>query len=662
MNVAKSPSDAPAAAAIDFSASLLTQLRMISKLYPTIDAALAQLAHLKAVLTLPKGTIHIVSDVHGEFKKLKHIINNASGSLRPLVEETFGERLTLEEKLNLLNLIYYPKETFTNFTAQLASQEARSLFLRETIKLEFEILRKLACHYSLKTLEQVFPDPYKVLLRELLFAPVANHKAAYFNAIFDELVAHDKDLELLRLVAHVIRNLLISELIVAGDLGDRGQRIDKVIDYLMRQPSVAITWGNHDVSWMGACLGQDACIATVMRISLRYRRLSQLEEGYGIPVVPLEKLARTVYTDDPATHFGCKGEGLRDDQLMARMQKAMAIMQFKLEGQTILRHPEYQMAHRNLLHRIDPVAKTVEVDGQIYPLLDDHFPTIDWNDPYALSPEEQACIDRLRTSFLLSPVLWRQMSYVAQQGAMYLRRDHNIIFHGCVPVDADGKLLSLEIDGVQYSGKALFDALNNVIQNAFRHKAQKDIDMLWYLWTGALSPLFGKDRMASFETYFIADKNTHKEHKNPYFNLIHSADFCAQIFREFGVSEEEGLIVNGHVPVKLEQGENPLKDSGKAITIDGAFSEAYGDKGYTLILDAKRTCLAQHHHFESVTEAITQGADIIPTIQDLRTYTPFRTVGDTEKGEEIRREIALMEMLIQAYKQNAITEQQAIKN
>lgn len=662
MNIANSPFGAPAVSAFDFSAANLTQLRMISKLYPTIDAALAQLAHLKAVLTLPKGTIHIVSDVHGEFKKLKHIINNASGSLRPLVEETFGERLTLEEKLNLLNLIYYPRETFASLTAKLASLEARSLFLRETIKLEFELLRKLACQYSLKTLEQVFPDPYKVLLRELLFAPVANHKEAYFNAIFDELVAHDKDLELLRLVAHVIRNLLISELIVAGDLGDRGQRIDKVVDYLMRQPSVAITWGNHDVSWMGACLGQDACIATVMRISLRYRRLSQLEEGYGIPVVPLEKLARTVYANDPATHFTCKGEGLRDDQLMAKMQKAMAIMQFKLEGQTILRHPEYQMAHRNLLHRIDPVAKTVEVDGEIYALLDEHFPTIDWNDPYRLSTEEQACIDRLRTSFLLSPVLWQQMSYVAQQGAMYLRRDHNIIFHGCVPVDADGKLLSLEIDGVHYSGKALFDALNSVIQNAFRHKAQKDLDMLWYLWSGALSPLFGKDRMATFETYFIADKNTHKEHKNPYFNLIHTAAFCAQIFREFGVSEEEGLIVNGHVPVKLEQGENPLKDSGKAITIDGAFSEAYGDKGYTLILDAKRTCLAQHHHFESVTEAITQGADIIPTIQDLRTYTPFRTVGDTEKGEEIRREIALMEMLIQAYKHNAITEQQAIKN
>lgn len=640
----------------------LPQLRLISKLYPTVDAALTHIAHLRSVLTLPKGTIHIVSDVHGEFKKLKHIINNASGSLRPLVEDTFGERLSTDEKLNLLNLIYYPRETFGTLTSELGTPHARSLFLRKTIRLEFELLRKLARNYSLKTLEQVFPEPYQMLFRELLFEPVLNRQDSYLNAIFDELVNNAKDLELLRLVAHVIRNLLISELIVAGDLGDRGQRIDKVIDYIMRQPNVGITWGNHDVYWMGACLGQDACIATVLRISLRYRRLSQLEEGYGIPVVPLEKLARTVYADDPVEHFSCKGEGLRDAQLMAKMQKAMAILQFKLEGQTIRRNPDYQMENRNLLHRINPIEKTIEIDGTHYPLLDTHFPTIDWNDPYKLSPEEQACIDRLRTSFLLSPVLWQQMGYLAQKGDMYLRRDQNIIFHGCVPVDTAGNFLSMTVDGIPYQGKALFDALNGVIQRAFRTKAQLDLDILWYLWAGPLSPLFGKDRMATFETYFIADKATHKETKNPYFSLIHTPEFCEKILREFGIFDDQGLIVNGHVPVKLEQGESPLKNSGKAITIDGAFSEAYGDKGYTLILDAKRTCLAQHHHFESITEAITNGADIIPTIQDVRTYETFRSVGDTEKGEEIRREIELIELLIKAYQENAITEQQAIRN
>jgi fructose-1,6-bisphosphatase-3 len=280
MSTAKTQIDNLSAVPNLFTEETLTQLRFLSKLYPTTDAALAQIAHLKSVLTLPKGTIHIVSDVHGEFKKLKHIINNASGSLRPLVEETFGERLTEEEKLNLLNLIYYPRETFSSLMSELSVSDSRSVFLRRTIRLEFEILRKLACQYSQKTLEKFFPEPYQILFRELLFEPLMNRKEEYFDAIFDELVKHGRDLDVLRLAAHVIRNLLVSELIVAGDLGDRGPRIDKVIDYIMRQPTVAITWGNHDVSWMGACLGQDACIATVLRISLRYRRLYQKEEGY----------------------------------------------------------------------------------------------------------------------------------------------------------------------------------------------------------------------------------------------------------------------------------------------------------------------------------------------------------------------------------------------
>lgn len=639
-----------------------TYLQFLSKIYPTIDAALAQIAQLKAIMTLPKGTIHIVSDVHGEFKKLKHIINNASGSLRPLVEETFGTRLSEADKLDLLNLIYYPRETFANLTANMNGFDERQAFMRTIIRRQFEILRKLAEHYSLKAVEKVFPEQYGRLFIELLFEPQLGRQAGYINTMLDELVTHYRDLDVLRLTAHVIRNLLISELIVAGDLGDRGPRIDRVIDYIMRQPNVGITWGNHDVSWMGACLGQEACIATVMRISLRYRRLSQLEEGYGIPAAPLEKLARTIYGEDPATRFACKGEGLRDPLLMARMQKAMSIIQFKLEGQAVLRNPEYKMEDRNLLHHIDPVAKTITINGVAHPLLDDHFPTIDWNDPYKLSAEEEACIKRLRQSFLTSPVMWQQMSYVAQKGAMYLRRDNNLIFHGCVPVDKDGNFLSMPVDGTEYKGKELFDALNVVVQRAFRTKATKDVDMLWYLWTGPLSPLFGKDRMATFETYFVADKATHKETKNTYFKLIHTVEFCEKLFREFGVSEKDGLIVNGHVPVKLEQGENPLKDSGKAITIDGAFSEAYGDKGYTLVLDADKTYLAQHHHFESVSDAITQGADIIPKIQNVRVYEQPRRIADTEKGEEIKHELDALELLIRVYRDNIIQEQQPIRN
>jgi fructose-1,6-bisphosphatase-3 len=394
----------------------------------------------------------------------------------------------------------------------------------------------------------------------------------------------------------------------------------------------------------------------VLRISLRYRRLSQLEEGYGIPMAPLEKLAREVYGDDPAERFTCRGEGMRDALLMSRMQKAMAIMQFKLEGQAIRLNPEYDMEHRMLLHRIDPEAGTVTIDGAAYPLRDTRFPTVDWSDPYRLSAEEAACMDRLRRSFLASPVLWQQMSFVERHGSTYLRRDANLIFHGCVPVDDAGEFLAMPVLGTEYRGRALFDAIDRAVARAFRERDARSLDLLWYLWTGPRSPMFGKDRMATFETYYVEDKTTHKETKNPYFKLIHTAEFCDRVFADFGVDPALGLIVNGHVPVKIEQGESPVKQSGQAVTIDGAFSEAYGDKGFTLVLKAGRTYLAQHHHFESVDEAITSGADIIPSITEIRTNERQRTVGDTETGAELREEIAVLELLIRAYRENALDE------
>lgn len=641
----------------ELSDQTLTYLRALSHRYPTVDAAIREIASLEAVLRLPMGTIHIVSDVHGEFKKLKHIINNASGSLRPLVDRCFGKSLSEQQKRDLINLIYYPRETYTYLGLKYADRRRRKAFLRKSVRQMQQILRKLVWGYSLKAVDRIFPEDYRLVLRELLFEPQFARGESYCNAMLDQYVEHSRDLEFLRTVTHTIRNLLVYELIVAGDLGDRGPRIDKVIDYLMRQPNVSFTWGNHDVSWMGACLGQEACIATVLRISLRYRRLSQLEEGYGIPAAPIELLARTCYSDDPASRFACKGEGLRDAKLMARMQKAMAVIQFKLEGQTVERNPHFELRHRNLLHRIDPRRGTVNIDGIDYPMLDMHFPTIDWNDPYRLSKEETACMERLKKSFLESSVLWRQMKFVEQRGATYLRRDRALIFHGCVPVDEQGRMLSFKIDGVKRSGRELFEAISQVVHRAFRTRETRDIDLLWYLWTGPLSPMFGKDRMATFETYFVEDKKTHKETKNPYFKLIHDQKFCTKILKEFGVEPEGGLIVNGHVPVKLEQGESPLKQSGCAVTIDGAFSEAYGDKGYTLVLDSMRTFLAQHHHFESVSDAITQGADIIPTIQEIAVHDRMRRVGDTEKGTMIAKEIETLKLLVKAYEENILLEQ-----
>ena len=632
----------------------LPALRALARRFPTVDAAVNEIAYLEALLHLPKGTVHIVSDVHGEDKKLHHILNNASGSLRPLVETLFGERLSADDIQRLLNIIYYPSQMFQHLDLEDADRARRAAFVRQTIRWQFDILAALAQRYSLRHVEQAFPADYQTLFHELLWEAQAGRPQAYIEAMLDTLTYEDKGLDAVHWASRVIRHLSVFEVIVAGDLGDRGPRLDKVVEVLMHQPRLAITWGNHDVSWMGACLGHAALIATVVRLSLRYRRLSQIEEGFGITMAPVEKLAREVYGDDPVKHFQSRGTGLREAIMMARMQKAMAVMQFKLEAQIMERHPEYNMQHRALMQNINLGKGTVRLDGQDYPLTDTALPTFDPQHPTALSPQEAACLDRLRRSFLESQILWEQMRYVAHTGSSYLIRDNHLIFHGCVPVDEQGEFLPMLVDGVPYTGKALFEALNPVVHRAFRSKHQDDLDMLWYLWTGPLSPMFGKDRMATFETHFIADKTTHKERKNPYFSLIHTPAFCQKVLAEFGVDAAAGMIVNGHVPVMVEKGERPLKDSRQAITIDGAFSEAYGDRGYTLILDPQGTHLAEHHHFESIEEALTQGADIIPTMQEIQQFSQPRHVGETESGDAIRGEIAVLKRLVVAYQEHVI--------
>jgi fructose-1,6-bisphosphatase III len=419
----------------------------------------------------------------------------------------------------------------------------------------------------------------------------------------------------------------------------------------MQQPNVALTWGNHDAAWLGAALGQEALICHVLRISLRYRRLLQLEEGYGIPMAALDLLARTVYADDPAESFAVKGTGLRDAITMARMQKAVAVMQFKLEGQTIERHPEWELEHRRLLHRINPGGGTIELDGDIYPLKDALWPTLDPANPYALSREEAECLERLRTSFLASQKLADQVRWMTASGRMHLVREGHLIFHGCVPVDEQGECLPMPVAGRSYRGKALFDAIEREIYRLVERPLAglPDLDLFWYLWSGPHSPLFGKDRITTFERDLIADPRTHHETKNPFFRLIHEAWFCDKILAEFGVDPAQGMIVNGHVPVKVEKGESPLKKSGKAVTIDGAFSQAYGDHGFTLVLEPRCTFIATHHKFESVQTAIEQGADIIPSRTVVREWDQPRRVAASHRGKELRFAIEQLRELIEAY-------------
>ena len=640
--------------ALSFDAQELPALRAMAYRFANIDTASIEIARLEGMLQLPKGTVHVITDVHGEFKKLQHVLHNASGSLRPLVEEVFGQCLTAEEKGQLLNVIYYPEQMFQHLHVDSADTQVRTAFVQEIIRWQFAVLAALARHYTLRQVVEVFPLSYRPLFLELFWEAEAERPTGYVDTMLEALCRQAGGLQAVHWASRVIRHLSVAEVVVAGDMGDRGARLDKVMEILMDQPRLAITWGNHDVSWMGACLGQEALIATVLRISLRHRRLSQLEEGFGVTLQPLEKLARDVYGDDPARQFQGRGEGLREAIQIARMHKAITILQFKLEAQAIARHPEYRLPHRALINQLDVKKGTVRLDGRDYPLTDTAFPTLDPREPSVLSAEELLCMARLKQSFLDSAILREQMTYLARHGSSFLVRDGHLIFHGCVPVDADGNLLPLPIDGAARVGRAMFTAIDGVVQRAFRERRADDLDLLWYLWAGPLSPMFGKDKMTTFEGYFIADEPTRRETLNPYFRLIDTPAFCRRVLAEFDVDPGSGMIVNGHVRVK--EGERPLRNSGQAIRIDGAFSESYGDRGYTLILDSAGTHLAEHHHFESIATALTQGIDIIPRMEEVRRYSEPRRVRDTESGANLRNEIAMLERLVAAYRDNVLPE------
>lgn len=629
-------------------------LRALARQFPNVDSAMAEIARLSAVLTLPKGTVHVISDVHGEDKKLRHVINNASGTLRPLVERLFGKRMEPKEFQRFLTLIFYPAEVVARLEQTMTDPAEVRAYAAWALRHEFELVRTLSTRYSLRRAMQVFPPEYRELLAEMLHEPTTERGQDFVGAIVDELARRGRVLHLVHLTARLVRNLVVYELIIGGDCWDRGPRGDKVVDYLRQQPNVSFIWGNHDMAWLGAALGHEALICHVLRVSLRYRRLSQLDEGYSVPLTPLEHLAHTVYAGDPATQFMPKAEGMRPMELVARMQKAAAVMQFKLEGQMIARHPEWRMDDRRLLHHLDLKRGVIRLNGHEYPLLDARLPTIDPADPYKLSAEEQACVERLRRSFMESQKLREHMTWMVGIGSMYTVRDGNLIFHGCVPCDAKGAFLPMTIDGREYAGRPMFDAIERVVLRALERCEQNDLDVLWYLWAGPRSPLFGKDKIATFERDFLADEHTHHETKDPYFALIHEGWFCDKVMAEFGVDPATGLIVNGHVPVKIEKGENPLKRSGKAITIDGAFSEAYGDQGYTLVLEADRTVLALHHHFESVEAAIREGVDIVPQVTTVRTWPTPRRMADTERGAEIAADVRALERLVEAYRSNEL--------
>ncbi|MDC0325132.1 fructose-1,6-bisphosphatase [bacterium] len=630
----------------------LTILRPLADRFPNIDSAMAEIARLSAIRTLPKCAIHVISDIHGEDQKLRHVINNASGSLRPLVEKMFGERMEPDEFRDFLTLIFYPPEVIKELKTKRFTDAELRTFATGTLRNLFELVRVLVGGYSLKRAIKVFPDEYREVFLELMHEPTTARREEFLSTIVDELAGRDRIWNLIHVTGRLVRNLAIYELIIGGDCWDRGPRGDRVVDYLRQQPNVSFVWGNHDVLWLGAHLGHPALICSVLRVSLRYRRITQIDEGYSIPLTSLEYLAQTVYGDDPAEHFMPKTTGLRPMKLVARMQKAAAVMQFKLEGQMLERHPEWEMDHRRLLHLIDYEDGSIELDDVRYPLCDTLFPTIDPDNPYQLSAEEELCLKGLRHSFVSSQKLGEQMRWLVSHGAMYLIRDNHLIFHACLPVDDQGEFLPMPIRGELFKGRAMLEALEQLLVRVIDTPEEADLDVLWYLWSGSGSPLFGKDKIATFERDFIADKTPHHETKNPYFALIHEEWFCDKVLAEFDVNTEKGIIVNGHVPVKVEKGESPLKRSGKAVTIDGAFSEAYGDRGYTMVMEAERTFLALHHQFESVEAAVRDGIDIVPSLTDIRVWDTPRRNADTELGSHFSAQIEMLERLIEAYRNN----------
>lgn len=636
----------------------LVILRPLAERFPNVDSAMAEIARLSAIRTLPKCAIHVISDIHGEDQKLRHVINNASGSLRPLVEKMFGDRMEAEEFRDFLTLIFYPPEVIKELKKKNFSDADLRAYANTTLRNLFELVRVLVGGYSLKRAIKMFPGEYRELFLEMMHEPTTARREEFLSTIVDQLAARDRIWNLIHVTGRLVRNLAIYELIIGGDCWDRGPRGDRVVDYLRQQPNVSFVWGNHDVLWLGACLGHPALICCVLRVSLRYRRITQIDEGYSIPLVALEHLAQTVYGEDPAEKFMPKSDGVRPKELVARMQKAAGVMQFKLEGQMLEQHPEWNLDHRRVLHRINHADGTIELDGVTYPLRDTLFPTIDPDNPYQLSPEEEKCLKCLRHSFVSSQKLQEHMRWLVSHGAMYLIRDNHLIFHACLPVDEKGDFLPMPIGGKEVKGRAMLEALEQLLVRVMDAPEEADLDVLWYLWSGPCSPLFGKDKIATFERDFITDKTPHHETKNPYFALIHEEWFCDKVLAEFGVEAEKGIIVNGHVPVKIEKGENPLKRSGKAVTIDGAFSEAYGDRGYTMVMDSERTFLALHHQFESVEAAVRDGIDIVPTLTDIRVWDTPRRNADTELGSHFSAQIEMLERLIEAYRNNQIPQEQ----
>ena len=598
-------------------------LERLSDLYPTIAAASTEIINLQSILNLPKGTENFLTDVHGEYEAFSHVLKNGSGSVRRKIEDVFGNRMSDRDKRSLATLIYYPKAKM-----DLIRQEEPNMedWYRVHLYLLIEVSKRAASKYTRSKVRKALPRDFAYVIEELITEKAeVSDKESYYNEIISTIIRIGRAEEFICAISELIQRLVVDHLHIVGDIYDRGPGPHIIMDKLMSYHSVDIQWGNHDVVWMGAAAGQRGCIANVVRICARYGNLDILEDGYGINLLPLATFALRVYRDDPCTCFKLKASDRADSeemQMNLRIHKAISIIQFKLEGQIIRRQKSFHLENRALLHRIDYEKGTINLNGKEYQLLDTNFPTVDPGDPYALSEEEEEIMDRLERAFENCGKLQQHMRFLLAKGGLYKVYNDNLLYHGCVPLTEDGELKEVEVYGKKYRGKALYDALDSYVRKGFFALDEKERrdgkDIMWYIWLHPDSPLFGKNRMATFERYFLAEKETHFEKKNAYYDLIENEEVIDRIMREFGLDPAGAHIVNGHVPVKRKDGESPIKCGGKVLVIDGGFSKAYqkqtGIAGYTLIYNSYGIRLVALEPFESTEAAIKKKSISTPRL------------------------------------------------
>lgn len=645
-------------------------LELLSQNFPNIGAASTEIINLEAILNLPKGTEHFVADIHGEHEAFRHILRNASGNIKRKVTEIFGSTMRESEIKDLCALIYYPKPKLEIIKEQESDLDD---FYKISLNNLVKVLRSVSAKYTRSKVRKALPKSFAYIIEELLHeTPDDVKKQAYFNRIIETIILTGQADDFIEAIANVIQRLSIDQLHILGDIFDRGPGAHLIMDLLKEFPNYDFQWGNHDILWMGAAAGNEACIANVLRLSLRYGNMTTLEEGYGINLVPLVTFAMETYADDPCTRFKVKISpeddpfNEKDLHRLALMHKAISVIQFKLEGSLIDKYPEWGMADRKLLNAIDYKSGTIVIDGKTYQLNDTYFPTIDPADPYRLTAEERELIEKLRHSFMVSYKLSQHIQALLSHGAMYGVYNGNLLFHASVPMDGPRSFRKIDVGGEVVSGPALFDRIGRVVRSAFNidnsshEESEFGTDYFWYLWCGPDSPLFDKSKMATFERYFIDDPETHKEEKGLYFTLRENPEVCDFILDEFKVSGHHRHIINGHVPVRASNGENPIKADGKLMMIDGGFAKAYHDKtgiaGYTLVFHSRGFELVQHEPFTSAENAIQYGTDIVSTNQIVEMSSARMRVRDTDKGREIQSQIDELMELLYAYRSGLIPE------